>query len=113
VSVELGEGQPDDQIAEYYRLRYQLEFVIRDAKQHTGLTHCPKRGEDRLLSEHERRGGGIAPAFGQKEGMFAADRDAYNRMLISRLFSKLGLNAEFDRADPRIEEVVRIGHMAV
>jgi hypothetical protein len=34
-------------------------------------------------------------------------------MLISRLFSKLGLNAEFDRADPRIEEVVRIGHMAV
>ena len=30
--------QPADQIAEYYRLRYQLDFVIRDAKQHTGLT---------------------------------------------------------------------------
>jgi len=23
-----------------YRLRYQIEFVIRDAKQHVGLTHC-------------------------------------------------------------------------
>jgi len=40
--------QPADQIAEYYRLRYQLEFVIRDAKQHTGLTHCQARSEEHM-----------------------------------------------------------------
>jgi hypothetical protein len=27
-------------IIEYYRLRFQIEFLIRDAKQHGGLEHC-------------------------------------------------------------------------
>lgn len=27
-------------ILEIYRTRFQLEFCFRDAKQHTGLTHC-------------------------------------------------------------------------
>jgi hypothetical protein len=27
-------------IIHYYRLRFQIEFLYRDAKQHTGLTHC-------------------------------------------------------------------------
>jgi hypothetical protein len=40
--------QPADQVAEYYRLRYQLEFVIRDAKQHTGLTDCQARSEEKI-----------------------------------------------------------------
>lgn len=40
--------QPADEVVEYYRLRYQIEFVIRDAKQHTGLTHC--RGARRRRS---------------------------------------------------------------
>jgi len=67
--------QPADQIAEYYRLRYQLEFVIRDAFWHIRPypPGGPKRGEDRFPPEHERRGGGTAPAFGQKEGVFAAN----------------------------------------
>ena len=29
-------------------------------------------------------------------------REAYNRLLVGRLFSKLGLSAEYDRMDPRI-----------
>lgn len=110
-------SQPADQIAEYYRLRYQLEFVIRDAKQHTGLTHCQARSEEKIDFHLNMSVAavGLLRLLAQKKGCSLPTyrREAYNRMLISRLFSKLGLSAEFDRADPRIEEVVRIGHMAV
>ncbi|WP_423824994.1 transposase [Salinibacter ruber] len=41
-------SQPAEEVARYYRLRYQIEFVIRDAKQHTGLTHCQARSQEKL-----------------------------------------------------------------
>lgn len=31
-----------------YRTRFQLEFVFRDAKQFTGLTHCQARNKEAL-----------------------------------------------------------------
>jgi len=91
--------------------------VIRDAKQHTGLTHCQARSEEKIdfhLNMSVAAVGLLRLLAKKKEcSLPIYRREAYNRMLISRLFSKLGLSAEFDRADPRIEEVVRIGHMAV
>lgn len=47
------------------------------------------------------------------QSLHTCRREAYNRMLIDRLLSKLGLCAEFDRSDPRLQEVVRTGRMAV
>lgn len=32
----------------YYKARFQIEFLIRDAKQHTGLEHCQARSEKKL-----------------------------------------------------------------
>jgi hypothetical protein len=32
----------------YYHLRFQIEFVYRDAKQHLGLNHCQSTQKDRL-----------------------------------------------------------------
>lgn len=32
----------------YYKSRYQIEFLFRDAKQHCGLTHCQARDEKKL-----------------------------------------------------------------
>ena len=31
-----------------YKARFQIEFLFRDAKQHTGLTHCQARRENKL-----------------------------------------------------------------
>lgn len=39
------EGQ---RIYQYYKSRYQIEFLFRDAKQFTGLTHCQARDEKKL-----------------------------------------------------------------
>lgn len=37
-----------EQIYLYYKSRYQIEFLFRDAKQFTGLTHCQARSENKL-----------------------------------------------------------------
>lgn len=36
------------QLLDYYRLRFQMEYLFRDAKQHMGLTHCQARSENKL-----------------------------------------------------------------
>jgi len=40
--------QEGTQIVCYYRSRFQIEFLYRDAKQHTGLNHCQARSENKL-----------------------------------------------------------------
>ncbi len=35
-------------IFQYYKARFQIEFLFRDAKQHTGLTHCQARSSNKL-----------------------------------------------------------------
>lgn len=35
-------------IYKYYKARFQIEFLFRDAKQFTGLTHCQARSENKL-----------------------------------------------------------------
>ena len=35
-------------IYQYYKSRFQIEFLYRDAKQHCGLNHCQARSENKL-----------------------------------------------------------------
>ena len=35
-------------IYQYYKARFQIEFLFRDAKQHTGLTNCQARSENKI-----------------------------------------------------------------
>ena len=110
-------NQHAEEVARYYRLRYQIEFVIRDAKQHTGLTHCQARSQEKLNFHLN-----MSVATANLLRLLARKtecsprtyrREAYNRLLIGRLFSKLGLSAEYDRMDPRVQSVVHTGRMAV
>ena len=100
-----------------YRLRYQIEFVIRDAKQHTGLTHCQARSQEKLDFHLNMSVAAVnlLRLLAQKAECSPRtyQREPYHRFLIGRLFSKLGLSAEYDRMDARIQSVVRTGRMAV
>ena len=40
--------QKPTEILTFYQLRFQIEFLFRDAKQFTGLTHCQARDEAKL-----------------------------------------------------------------
>jgi Transposase DDE domain len=37
-------------VISYYRLRFQIEFLIRDAKTSTGMEHCQARSEEKLYN---------------------------------------------------------------
>src|SRR3954471_10044284 len=39
-----------DKVLQYYRLRFQMEFLIRDAKQYAGLEQCQARSTDKLYN---------------------------------------------------------------
>ncbi|WP_338240156.1 transposase [Persicobacter diffluens] len=41
-------NQSGSAIIERYRLRFQIEFLFRDAKQFTGLTHCQARSKNKI-----------------------------------------------------------------
>jgi len=110
-------SQHAEKVARYYRLRYQIEFVIRDAKQHTGLTHCQARSQEKLDFHLNMSVAAVnlLRLLAQKAecSIRTYRREAYNRLLIRQLFSKLGLSAEYDRKDPRVQSVVHTGRMAV
>jgi hypothetical protein len=98
-------------------LRYQFGFVIRDASRHTGLTHCQARSEEKIDFHLNMSvaGARVLRLLAQKQecSLHTYRREALGRMLVDRLLSKLGLSAEFERSDPRIQEVVRTGRVAV
>jgi len=37
-----------ENIYRFYKARFQIEFLFRDAKQYTGLTHCQARSENKI-----------------------------------------------------------------
>jgi hypothetical protein len=109
-------AQPPDEIVRLYRLRYQIEFVIRDAKQHAGLTHCQARSQSKIDFHLNASLAAVnllrflAARSGSTLG--SVRRWAYNRMLAGRLFSELGLCGEWDLSDPEVQPVLHTGRMA-
>jgi hypothetical protein len=104
------------EIVRYYRLRYQIEFVIRDAKQHTGLTHCQARSQEKIdfHLNVSIAGVNLLRLMAGKAGcsLRTYRRMAYNRFLTSRLFSQLGLSGEWSLSDREVQPVLETGQMA-
>ena len=105
-------------IVSYYQLRFQIEFLFRDAKQFTGLNHCQARSEEKLdfhfnmslaainLAKVVRK---LNPTI---KSMNSFVRKAYNTRLVDLLFSKLGLKAEFDLNHQKVQQVLNFGSLA-
>lgn len=107
--------QAPDELVRFYRLRYQLEFIIRDAKQHLGLSHCQARSQDKLdfhlnLSIAAVNLGRFV-AERLSISLASLSREAYNTFLVENLLSKLSLNAKFGLRDPIIASVIQIGRI--
>ena len=109
-------GQPAEEIVRYYRLRYQIEFVIRDAKQHTGLTHCQARSQEKIDFHLNMSVAGVnllRLMAGKADcSLRTYRRIAYNRFLTGRLFSELGLSNEWSLSDREVQPVLQTGQMA-
>ena len=114
--------QDAQQIVTYYQLRFKIEFIFRDAKQFTGLTHCQARNEDKLDFHFNMSLAALniyrylsSTTSNSTMSMNSFFRKAYNHKLVKTLFSKLNSQAEFEvniaLQHPFVQDVINIGQM--
>jgi hypothetical protein len=105
----------------FYRARFQIEFVIRDAKQHTGLTDCQSWVKERMdfhinlsfsavniarINEYER----LENAPADASCSVATQRVKYhNEMLIRSIFPMLGLDILEFKSHHAYEQALSFG----
>lgn len=110
-------------LLDYYKSRFQIEFVYRDAKQFTGLHDCQARSENKLdfhfntsltsiniakvthwLSIPKT----IRPAF----SMADIKTMYYNELLLNRFINVFGISANKLKNNNRIRELITYGTIA-
>ena len=90
-------------LIKYYKARFQIEFLFRDAKQYTGLTHCQSLRKEainmqvnasltalNLLKLEDRQEKSTSEA--SVISIASWKRRKFNEHLMDRLFDELGLN---------------------
>jgi DDE superfamily endonuclease len=106
-------------IYRYYKARFQIEFLFRDAKQFAGLTDCQARSHAKLnfhfnasLSavtfaklEARQQRGDAASGF----SMASLKRRAFNQHLIERISQCLAQGYSLDKSSPDYEELCNYG----
>ena len=101
-------GQSAQEVVSYYRLRFQVEFLFRDAKQFAGLSHCQARSEAKLDFHFNMSLAAVNVARMEMVSLGVSFnsyvRRAYNRFLVGSLLEQLGLEAEYGLKDPVIED---------
>lgn len=103
------------QIVHYYQLRFQIEFLFRDAKQFAGFNHCQAREANKLhfhfnlslaainLARLEMKLNPVTRSFND------FTRKAYNQRFLLWLFDKLSLKAELDLNHTLYQKVIAYG----
>ncbi len=111
------------EILDYYTCRFQIEFLYRDAKQHTGLNDCQARSENKLHFHFNAALTGINIAKMQhwlclpkhERGAFSMNdvKTVNNNMVqLNRFFSKFGINPHSARNKRKAEELLYYGTIA-
>jgi hypothetical protein len=100
-------------IYRYYKARFQLEFLFRDAKQYTGLTHCQARSEQKLSFHFNASLTSVSLAKAELSAtgdqhhtpfsMHDVTTRQFNQLFLDQVFSKLSL-------DPNSPEIATIYH---
>jgi Transposase DDE domain len=110
-------------IFKYYQSRFQIEFLYRDAKQHTGLTDCQARSENKLHFQFNAALSAIniakvvhwlALPKQQRKAFSMNDIKTmnHNALLIERFFIKFGINPNLPKNQNHIKELIYYGTIA-
>jgi len=111
-------GQSAREVVRFYRLRFQIELLFRDAKQFAGLCHCQARSQEKLDFHFNVS---LAAVNVARLEMLLSDevisltsyvRQAYNGWLVGHLLSQLGLRRRFGLNHPQVERVIHMGSIA-
>ena len=95
-------------IYQYYKGRFQIEFLYRDAKQFCGLTHCQARSENKLYFHFNASLSTVSlakaayylPLEKEKRGAFSMSdiKTLYaNKIMADRIFSNLDLDMSCEK----------------
>jgi hypothetical protein len=106
----------------YYKARFQIEFLFRDAKQFTGLSDCQARAKAKLdfhfnaslsavtfakLEARHQHGNGD-----QAFSMASLKRRAFNQHLIDRICEHLANGQSVEKSSPDYEALCNYGIIA-
>ena len=106
----------------YYKARFQIEFLFRDAKQYAGLTHCQARKECEMYFHYNASITSIGLAkvshywhqsHQEKPYSISELKTRYfNELLLNQVFSKLEINPSLQKIKPIFQELSMFGCMA-
>jgi len=113
-------------IYRYYKARFQIEFLFRDAKQFTGLTHCQARSENKLYFHFNMAltTVGIAKAahYLQVEREEDSPRPVlsisdiktsyFNELMLNLFLSNFQIDPELDKNKIAISKIMDFGKIA-
>lgn len=110
-------------ILKYYQSRFQIEFLYRDAKQHTGLTDGQARSENKLNFQFNLALSAINIAKvvhwlalpKEKRKAFSMNDIKtmnHNTLLIQCFFSKFGINPNLPKNQNHVKELIYYGTIA-
>ena len=108
-------GMSAKDIFEIYKTRFQLEFVFRDAKQFTGLTHCQARNCKALSFAFNASltSVNIARAFARLQGMDLSVGSTktllHNAAMVERFISMSGKHADMRFNNTNFKELLFYG----
>ena len=109
-------------IYRYYKARFQIEFLFRDAKQHTGLTHCQARSENKLYFHFNTSLTAVSVA---KAALHMNDDESdrpfsmnnvktlcFNKLFLERFFEKSGIDQNSKKIARAYSELLNFGKIA-
>jgi hypothetical protein len=112
-----------EKIYRYYKSRFQIEFLIRDAKQYTGLEHCQARSEQKLEFHFNTSLTtiGIAKAIYYLDipkdkrdsfSMYDIKLMFFNKMMTDAIFSKLEIDLSCKKIKRIYDQCLSFGRWA-
>jgi len=112
-----------EEVLEMYGARFQIEFLFRDAKQHTGLDHCQARNPEKLHFHWNvaLTSVNLAKAAhwqhlpgSEKEPFSMADVKTlyHNRLHLERFLTKFGIRPDRPKNKKKIRELLNYGARA-
>jgi len=111
------------QLLEYYRLRFQMEYLFKDAKQHLGLKHCQARSKNKLdfLFNASLTALSIAKVISRnghknliriKVSISEMKSEMQNRNMISRVFSMYRIDRKLIKINNRYRDLLKFDKFA-
>lgn len=110
-------------IYRYYKARFQIEFLFRDAKQHTGLTHCQARSENKIHFHTNTALTAVGVAkiahyFTQQEiqrkpfSLANVKTSYFNELMLNLFFSNFQINPELIKNKSAFNKLLNFGNIA-